>query len=120
MSYPGAHLAITNLSTGTRSFSNEMGAIITGAISVTVDWTALNDLAAENIQVMFCEMTGEGMTPTGNYNFSEFTSPHTFSRSDMGSSYSSLFLAFQVYSYMSAPDAIFVLNSLEVIYDCIS
>ncbi|MFA5283386.1 MAG: hypothetical protein WC366_02585 [Bacilli bacterium] len=113
--YPGAHMAVGDLLTGSQQFTSS-SVNFTGAISVTIDWTLLNDLNPHDVSVMLYR---PGVYPMNILYFDGLTSPHTFTRTDMGAAYKSLHIGLQFFTNESAPDAIFVLNSLEVVYDCI-
>lgn len=116
-SYTGAHLALTGLNT-MRDFGSHPATLITGVISMTLDWTALNGLVNDDIAVLLCTPAAEGGMDVANFiRLGEFTSPHTFTRTDFSYAYSSASIALQIQS--SAENAVFVLNSLEIVYDCV-
>jgi len=118
--YENAHFAIGDLYPNTRQFGNLNTSLITGVVEMTVAWTALNGLDPSNIKILFCTPAeGGGMDVVNFVDFEGLTSPHTFTRTDFGDSYKSSNIAFQVSTYAASPDAIFVLNSLEITYDCI-
>lgn len=116
--YPNAHLAMTDLAS-VRSFSTTDTLPITGVLSITIDWAVLNGLMASDISMYIWKMDGEA-GPASEHNFNGLTSPHTFTRSDLGDYYSSCKIMLQMQASAGAPNAMFVLNSLEISYDCIS
>ena len=49
--YPNAHMAVGDLMSSTQQFNT--GSLFAGAISMTLDWTLLNDLDPGNVTVLF-------------------------------------------------------------------
>ncbi|MFA5283387.1 MAG: hypothetical protein WC366_02590 [Bacilli bacterium] len=117
-SYPEAHLAMTDLAS-VRSLGNNASIPITGVLSIPVSWMALNGLTGSNINMNCYPVGGEFIIPPTYLNLNGLTSPHTFTRADIGDPYSSLQMVLQVQADIGAPNAIFVLNYLEIVYDCI-
>ncbi|NCA97240.1 MAG: hypothetical protein EOM77_03560 [Bacteroidia bacterium] len=116
--YPNAHMAVGDLYPDTQQFNTGNLMNVTGAISMTLDWTLLNNLDPSNVAILFFTPGTEYMSVYHLNN--TYTSPYTFDREDFGETYKSLHIGLQFHSYASAPDAMFVLNSLEVVYDCIA